>query len=164
MQLAARVAEAMQRVQQQPTAAAVADIKPERWMRAARESLLAQFDSEHGGIGSGGGPKFPSSPDLALLLNDFRIHGDQAARSAVTSTLDAMAFGGVHDHLGGGFHRYSTEPTWSIPHRVGGSLNTLRIASRFARAFSFSRSRVSPRWAGSSESTTTYPSHAANRV
>jgi uncharacterized protein YyaL (SSP411 family) len=116
MQVAAKVAEALQRVQQQPAAPAVADIKPETWMRAAGESLLAQFDSEHGGIGSGGGPKFPRSPDLALLLNDFRIHGDPAARSAVTSTLDAMAFGGVHDHLGGGFHRYSTEPTWSIPH------------------------------------------------
>jgi uncharacterized protein YyaL (SSP411 family) len=116
MQVAAKVAEAMQRVQHQPAVPAVADIKPETWMRAARESLLAQFDSEHGGIGSGGGPKFPRSPDLALLLNDFRIHGDPAVRSAVTSTLDAMAFGGVHDHLGGGFHRYSTEPTWSVPH------------------------------------------------
>src|SRR5260370_4997580 len=54
MQVAAKVTQAMQQMQQQMAVSAIAEIKPESWMRAAHESLLAQFDSDHGGIGSGG--------------------------------------------------------------------------------------------------------------
>ena len=51
-----------------------------------------------------------------LLLTDYRLNGNAESLQAVAETLNAMAFGGIHDQLGGGMHRYSTEPTWSVPH------------------------------------------------
>ena len=53
---------------------------------------------------------------LTLLLTDYRLNRTAESLQAVAETLNAMALGGVHDHLGGGMHRYSTEPTWSVPH------------------------------------------------
>ncbi|MFX8895523.1 hypothetical protein ABTM96_20535, partial [Acinetobacter baumannii] len=69
-----------------------------------------------GGLGGGSGPKFPQSPMLHLLLTDYKINGTAASLATVTAALDAMALGGIHDQLGTGMHRYSTEPTWSVPH------------------------------------------------
>lgn len=136
LQVSVSVAERMRRVQQQMAVPGAGTIAPEVWMRAARESFLAQFDSEHGGIGSASsGQKFPRSPDLALLLSSFRIQGDEAARLAVTKTLDAMVFGGLHDHLAGGFHRYSTEPTWSIPHFEKMLYDNVQLLQLYAESF-----------------------------
>ena len=81
---------------------------------AAAEALAERFDSEHGGFG--GAPKFPSPQQLRLLLRHHRRSGDAAALGMVTTTLDAMAAGGIHDHVGGGFHRYSTDRRWLLPH------------------------------------------------
>ena len=63
-----------------------------------------------------GGTKFPQSPVLGLLLTDYRLNATAESLLTVVEALDAMAFGGIHDHLAGGIHRYSTEPTWSVPH------------------------------------------------
>jgi uncharacterized protein len=80
----------------------------------AREHLLGSFDSEWGGFGAA--PKFPHSGDLRLLLREQQRTGDARARQAALFTLERMLRGGIYDQLGGGFHRYSTDEKWCIPH------------------------------------------------
>ncbi len=72
------------------------------------------FDERHGGFGSA--PKFPPSAGLALLLRCYRRTGESRTLQMVTRTLDAMADGGIYDHIGGGFARYSTDERWLVPH------------------------------------------------
>ncbi len=81
---------------------------------AARDDLLASYDRRFGGFG--GAPKFPRPSDLLFLLREHRRTGDRAALDAVAHTLGAMAAGGMRDHLGGGFHRYSVDEQWRVPH------------------------------------------------
>jgi uncharacterized protein len=81
---------------------------------AGVESLRRSFDAEWGGFGRA--PKFPSPANLELLLRAFARHGDRAALDMVVTTLDAMASGGIYDHLGGGFSRYSVDTFWMVPH------------------------------------------------
>jgi hypothetical protein len=80
----------------------------------AASTLVRSFDREHGGFGSA--PKFPHSMGIQLLLRQHRRTGDLAALEAATVTLDRMAAGGIYDHLGGGFHRYSVDTRWLVPH------------------------------------------------
>src|SRR5262245_14288666 len=94
----------------------VLKIMPASWLATVRDQVLGQRDKVYGGLDGGGGTKFPQAPVLTLLLTDYRLNGTAESLQAVAETLNAMAFGGVHDHLGGGMHRYSTEPTWSVPH------------------------------------------------
>jgi len=85
------------------------------------ESLLSeavrgverQFDPEWGGFG--GAPKFPPASVLEFLLR-MHVGGNPAALAMVTTTLDGMAAGGMYDLLGGGFHRYSVDERWLVPH------------------------------------------------
>lgn len=72
------------------------------------------FDDQHGGFGPA--PKFPRSEILFLLLRIYQRTGNEQAKKMVEKTLDAMAHGGIYDHLGGGFARYSTDERWRIPH------------------------------------------------
>ena len=80
----------------------------------ASEQLLSSFDREWGGFGAA--PKFPHSGDIRLLLRGYQRTGDAQALHAATFTLTRMARGGIYDQLGGGFHRYSTDEKWCIPH------------------------------------------------
>ena len=96
--------------------ASVLKIMPADWLSKARDQVLGQRDKVYGGLDGGGGSKFPQAPVLNLLLTDYRLNGNAESLQAVAETLSAMSFGGIHDHLGGGMHRYSTEPTWSVPH------------------------------------------------
>ena len=84
----------------------------------ALEEAVAQFKSEfdktHGGFGAA--PKFPPAAGLSLLLRCHRRSGDKQALAMVTKTLDMMAAGGIYDHIGGGFARYSTDARWLVPH------------------------------------------------
>lgn len=73
------------------------------------------FDETHAGFG-GGGNKFPRPHLLSALLRVHRRSGDSEALRMAASTLKAMARGGIHDQLAGGFHRYSVDPAWDIPH------------------------------------------------
>jgi uncharacterized protein YyaL (SSP411 family) len=98
------------------TRASVLKIVPADWLAVARDQILGQRDKVYGGLEGGSGTKFPQSPVLNLLLTDYRMNGTAESLQAVSEMLDAMALGGTHDHLGGGMHRYSTEPTWSVPH------------------------------------------------
>ena len=72
------------------------------------------FDTEYGGFGQK--MKFPRPMQLSLLLRIHRRSGSTEALKVVTETLDAMARGGLYDQLGGGFHRYSTDRQWQVPH------------------------------------------------
>jgi uncharacterized protein YyaL (SSP411 family) len=79
----------------------------------ATRALARQFDREWGGWG--GAPKFPQASTLEFLLR-MHLRGDEDALPMVTSTLDAMAAGGMYDLVGGGFHRYSVDREWLVPH------------------------------------------------
>ena len=83
-------------------------------LERAAGRLGASFDAVHGGFG--GAPKFPAPMTLEFLLRMWRRNGDAALLGMVTATLDRMADGGIHDQLGGGFARYSTDAHWLVPH------------------------------------------------
>ncbi|HVP40035.1 MAG TPA: thioredoxin domain-containing protein, partial [Candidatus Saccharimonadales bacterium] len=83
-------------------------------LQAAFEQLAARFDPAHGGFG--GAPKFPTPHQLTFLLHHHARTGDPRPLQMAVATLDAMNRGGIHDHLGGGFHRYSTDTEWLAPH------------------------------------------------
>jgi uncharacterized protein YyaL (SSP411 family) len=83
-------------------------------LEAARAQLAASFDPQNGGFG--GAPKFPRTSTLELLLRVARRTGDGATRAMVVRTLERVADGGIRDHVGGGFHRYSTDRAWRVPH------------------------------------------------
>ena len=74
----------------------------------------SSFDARHGGFGSA--PKFPRPSELLFLLREHARTGSAEARDMVLATLRAMAIGGMRDHLGGGFHRYSVDAEWRVPH------------------------------------------------
>jgi uncharacterized protein len=82
-------------------------------LRDAARGLRAQFDAEWGGWGQA--PKFPQASVLEFLLR-MHLRGDSEALPMVTATLDAMAAGGMYDLVGGGFHRYSVDHEWLVPH------------------------------------------------
>jgi len=78
------------------------------------ERLLREVDQLHGGIGTA--PKFPQTGILELLWRGWKRTGQAPYRDAVVKALDAMCQGGIYDHLGGGFSRYSTDARWLVPH------------------------------------------------
>ncbi len=80
----------------------------------AAHRLAGQFDMTEGGLGTA--PKFPNPSVLELLWRAWLRNGDEAARDAVLLTLDKMSQGGIYDHLGGGYARYSTDARWLVPH------------------------------------------------
>ncbi|HKN17534.1 MAG TPA: thioredoxin domain-containing protein [Candidatus Sulfotelmatobacter sp.] len=81
---------------------------------AIQESALKMFDPEHGGFGQA--PKFPHPSVLDLLIEQFARTKDEGLRNLIVSTLEHMANGGVYDQLAGGFHRYSVDERWVVPH------------------------------------------------
>lgn len=80
----------------------------------ASEELAQTFDFRYGGFGRA--PKFPNAGALDLLIDEYLDNGTDWARRIVSETLHAMARGGIYDQIGGGFHRYSTDARWIIPH------------------------------------------------
>ncbi|MCK8826343.1 thioredoxin domain-containing protein [Natroniella acetigena] len=80
----------------------------------AYQGFKGTFDSEYGGFGSA--PKFPLAHNLLFLMRYWKSTADQEALDLVTKTLDSMYAGGIYDHLGYGFARYSTDRKWLVPH------------------------------------------------
>ena len=78
------------------------------------EGLAQHYDETHGGIGQA--PKFPNSSVFSLFLRQAHATGNQRYLNMTTHTLRKMAQGGMYDHLGGGFHRYSVDERWLVPH------------------------------------------------
>ena len=77
-------------------------------------SFAQSFDARHGGFG--GAPKFPRPSELLFLLQAHAMTGDAGARHMALESLRAMSLGGIRDHIGGGFHRYSVDREWRVPH------------------------------------------------
>jgi uncharacterized protein YyaL (SSP411 family) len=82
--------------------------------RAATAELGARFDATGGGFGPA--PKFPQPQLVELCLRHHRMTGEEGSLAMATTTLGAMAAGGIYDHVGGGFARYSTDAAWTVPH------------------------------------------------
>ena len=89
------------------------ELRPDQAVVAAR-ALAGAYDSVNGGIG--GAPKFPNTFVFSLFLRVFDAEGDEAMGEIVRHTLKKMARGGIHDQIGGGFHRYSVDERWLVPH------------------------------------------------
>jgi uncharacterized protein YyaL (SSP411 family) len=87
---------------------------PEGVLVEAFRFFRDRYDAENGGLS--GAPKFPSSLPIRFLLRQHRRTGDAASLDMAVRTLEKMAGGGIHDHLGGGFHRYATDERWLVPH------------------------------------------------
>ena len=81
----------------------------------AAAAIYRAFDHSRGGIASGTN-KFPQSLSLELLLRAYRASGQEQYRDVVELTLERICLGGIYDHLGGGLHRYATDPGWLVPH------------------------------------------------
>ncbi len=90
------------------------DTLEERTLEEAASKLLRLYDPSCGGFGTA--PKFPSTMVLSFLLNQYHRTGETYTLQALTHTLTRMAEGGIYDQLGGGFHRYSVDARWLIPH------------------------------------------------
>ncbi len=105
-----QVTEQLERLAQSEDAAA----PQPAWVEAALRQLRGRFDDADGGFGEA--PKFPPSFALLLLLRVHRRTRDRTLLHMVEVTLDHMAAGGIYDHLGGGFARYSTDRHWRVPH------------------------------------------------
>ncbi len=111
----ARVVEALSRAARTPGGDRVPDGAP---LARAAELYASRFDPAYGGLrgGPASSTKFPSALPIRFLLREHRRSGDPRLLEMAVLTLDKMAAGGLRDHLGGGFHRYSTDRRWLVPH------------------------------------------------
>ncbi len=96
-------------------------------------AMVASFDPEHGGFG--GAPKFPLPSSLGFLLRYHYRTGKELARMSVLKTLDEMMLGGIRDYIGGGFHRYSTDRVWLVPHFEKMLYDNALLAKVYAEAY-----------------------------
>src|SRR5262245_8249369 len=110
---AQQVAQHLQQVLQQTAGGEL----PQDVARRMREQSASRYDEQAGGFAAPPqyAPKFPHAAELEVLLR-LGARGDAAARGMALATLDAMYRGGMYDQLGGGFHRYSTDRAWLVPH------------------------------------------------
>ncbi|MEX0711768.1 MAG: thioredoxin domain-containing protein [Pirellulales bacterium] len=133
-QIAREVRRAMARHQLAP-----AGPPPEELAAKVLAGLSGIYDREHGGFGYSAAnpqqPKFPEPPNLDFLIEYARRAPDGSARKMLVGTLEAMAAGGIRDHVGGGFHRYSTDRFWRIPHFEKMLYDNGQLASVYAEAF-----------------------------
>jgi uncharacterized protein YyaL (SSP411 family) len=99
----------------------------------AYNTLSGQFDRHYGGFGSA--PKFPLPANLDFLLRFHARSNQQEPLAMVEKTLQRMALGGIYDQLGGGFHRYSTDQTWLVPHFEKMLYDNAQLAQTYARCW-----------------------------
>ncbi len=109
------------------------------------EQLRSNFDATHWGFGTA--PKFPRPVVFSFLLRYHRRTGQPDALKMTLETLRAMARGGMHDQLGGGFHRYSTDRTWHVPHFEKMLYDQAQLAIAYLEAYQLTREPVFARTA-----------------
>ena len=97
------------------------------------DSALGMFDETLGGFGSA--PKFPHPSILDLLIDQYARAGDERLTRAFATTLEKMAYGGVYDQLAGGFHRYSVDERWIVPHFEKMSYDNSELLKNYVRAY-----------------------------
>jgi uncharacterized protein len=100
---------------------------------AIKESALKMFDAEHGGFGSA--PKFFHPSVMDLLIDRYSRAGDEVLRNLIVTTLEHMANGGVYDQLAGGFHRYSVDERWVVPHFEKMSYDNSELLKNYVHAY-----------------------------
>ena len=97
------------------------------------DSALEAYDARHGGFGHA--PKFPHPAALDLLIDNAARHNDERAKELYTHTLESMARGGVYDQLAGGFHRYSVDERWVVPHFEKMSYDNSELLKNYLHAY-----------------------------
>ena len=97
------------------------------------DAALKMFDEQHGGFGSA--PKFPHPSIIDLLIDQYVRSGDEQLKHVFTTTLDKMARGGVYDQLAGGFHRYSVDERWIVPHFEKMSYDNSELLKNYVHAY-----------------------------
>jgi uncharacterized protein YyaL (SSP411 family) len=110
-------------------------------LNALLQGLARAFDAEWGGFGTA--PKFPAPFNLELVLRAYMTNGAEPLAKIIGTTLDAMCSGGMYDHVGGGFARYSTDREWLVPHFEKMLYDQALLVGMYGRAFAvFGR----PQW------------------
>jgi uncharacterized protein YyaL (SSP411 family) len=108
---------------------------PKNILEKAVSQLKPHFDLQHGGMR--GSPKFPMPSLYDFLLHFGTLHNDPSILSHVRLTLQQMAMGGIYDHIGGGFARYSTDPYWKVPHFEKMLYDNAQLISLYSKAYRF---------------------------
>ena len=112
----------------------------QNWIDLCATKLLSRFDSQHGGFGFDEKdpliPKFPQGSNMLFLVETLRANPDDGGvKKMLETTLDQMFQGGIYDHVGGGFHRYSVDRFWHIPHFEKMLYDNGQLLSVYARAY-----------------------------
>lgn len=128
-EVAIRLAEELRRAQ---TATGPAELRADL-VEEALDSVARAFDIRHGGLGAA--PKFPHPSALDLVLYHFWFKREEWLQTVARRTLDAMAQGGIYDQLGGGFHRYSTDSRWCVPHFEKMLYDNAALLGTYSRAY-----------------------------
>ena len=101
------------------------------------EAAIKMFDPQNGGFGSA--PKFPHPAALDLLIDQYARSGDEQLRNVFVTTLEKMARGGVYDQLAGGFHRYSVDEHWIVPHFEKMCYDNSELLKNYVHAYQVTR-------------------------
>ncbi len=104
------------------------------------QSLSKRFDYKNGGIGKA--PKFPQASTINTLLNIYLVNGDKRALKMAELMLDHMANGGIYDQIEGGFFRYSTDATWTIPHFEKMLYTNAELLKAYAKAYRITHKKI----------------------
>lgn len=118
---------------------------PKSVLDTAFEQLFQRFDKTYAGFG--GAPKFPTPHNLLFLLRYWHRTGDENALEMAEVTLEAMKNGGIYDHVGFGFHRYSTDRKWLVPHFEKMLYDQALLASVYTEAYQISKKNLFKRTA-----------------
>jgi len=108
-------------------------------VEAIVHAALQMFDRRNGGFGSA--PKFPHPSILDLLIDQYSRNGDERLREVFVTTLEKMARGGLYDHLAGGFHRYSVDERWIVPHFEKMCYDNSELLKNYVHAYQASGSQ-----------------------
>ncbi|MFC1970633.1 thioredoxin domain-containing protein [Chloroflexota bacterium] len=111
----------------------------ETLLHLAYEQLAERFDERHGGFGSA--PKFPTPHNILFLLRYWKRTRNQKALNIVEKTLQSMRRGGIYDHIGFGFHRYSTDSRWLVPHFEKMLYDQALLAIAYTEAYQATRKK-----------------------
>jgi uncharacterized protein YyaL (SSP411 family) len=118
------------------------DLEPEKIsssvLQTAYSSISGRYDSDYGGFGSA--PKFPRPSNLDFLLRYHQDSGNEKALDMVAFTLQKMASGGMYDHIGEGFHRYSTDEQWRVPHFEKMLYDQAQLTNTYLKAYQITNS------------------------
>ena len=109
-----------------------ADFSP-RIIGVMVQSAVSIFDEKHGGFG--GAPKFPHASAIDLLLDWYARTKEERVATVITTTLTKMSKGGMYDQLGGGFHRYSVDEHWTVPHFEKMSYDNSELLKNYVHAY-----------------------------